>query len=558
MRKRVLSVLLSAILCIELCAVFTAPASAAYSNNIRTILSLGSNGFAVKTDGTLWLWGINNTILMSISGDTSYDTYYPFPVEVLDGVKSVVNVATVILQDGTLRRFNQNWRNPTWDIIIGDVKEAGADWAIKTDNSLWVWENYAPPVKLMDNVKTASGQSNVAFMVVKQDGSLWARGSNLYGRLGDGTTEDRSEFVKIMDGVMDVSIISSAMILKEDGSLWVCGSNIDGVLGDGTITSWQAIGGQTTIVTDNDKHTPFKLMDGVKAIHLGGGKAFAIKDDDSLWGWGYNGGYSLGLPTINTAYPNPSMIMDGVADVSADSMNTLILKLDGSLWSVGENNRGQIGDGTQTIYGEGYFIIEDNTRKTPVKIMDGVMLPGGSSTTPTVPTPDSPSTWAADQIARAVSLNLVPQPLQSQYTQATTRAEFCALAVALYETATGRAITERMEFNDTTDVNVQKMGALNVVSGVGNGNFAPDDRLTREQAAAMLSRLADALGKPFPMQAPAFSDNVSISTWAFDVVGQVQAAGIMGGTGNNMFSPKDPYTREQSIVTILRLYDIVI
>lgn len=31
----------------------------------------------------------------------------------------------------------------------------------------------------------------------------------------------------------------------------------------------------------------------------------------------------------------------------------------------------------------------------------------------------------------------------------------------------------------------------------------------------------------------------------------------MGGTGNNLFSPQMTYTREQSIVTIMRLYELL-
>ena len=168
-----------------------------------------------------------------------------------------------------------------------------------------------------------------------------------------------------------------------------------------------------------------------------------------------------------------------------------------------------------------------------------------------------PSSWAVEQVNRAISMGLVPQALQSQYTQATTRAEFTALAVALYETVTGREITERMTFNDTTDINVQKMGGLGVVSGVGGGNFAPDDALTREQAGVMLAGLAYAIGQPLPDSQADFADNALISPWAMESVGQMQTAGIMGGVGNNMFAPSDPYTREQSIVTILRLFDIL-
>jgi hypothetical protein len=71
----------------------------------------------------------------------------------------------------------------------------------------------------------------------------------------------------------------------------------------------------------------------------------------------------------------------------------------------------------------------------------------------------------------------------------------------------------------------------------------------------MLARLADVIGQPIPPSAPTFTDNAQISSWAVDAVGQMQATGIMGGIGNNMFAPKGDYTREQSIVTILRLFN---
>ena len=173
------------------------------------------------------------------------------------------------------------------------------------------------------------------------------------------------------------------------------------------------------------------------------------------------------------------------------------------------------------------------------------------------PQPDVPSSWAAEQVNQAISAGLVPLSLQAQYTTPATRAEFCALAVELYETVTGSEITEWATFSDTTDVNVQKMAGLGVVTGVGNGAFHPEGTLTREQAATMLSRLAAAMGKPLTAAAPTFADNASIASWAVDAVGQMQISGVMGGTGNNSFTPQGSYTREQSILTILRLYNLV-
>jgi len=170
-------------------------------------------------------------------------------------------------------------------------------------------------------------------------------------------------------------------------------------------------------------------------------------------------------------------------------------------------------------------------------------------------TPEQPSDWAIEPVNTAISNGLVPVLLQSLYTQPTTRAEFAAFATALHEAYTGVEIPYRIPFNDTDDINVQKMGALGVVLGVGDGYFNPDATLTREQAAVMLVRLSDVLGHTLPQSNADFADTESISSWAIDAVGRLQSAGIMHGVGDNLFSPMGLYTREQSIVTILRLFD---
>ena len=93
------------------------------------------------------------------------------------------------------------------------------------------------------------------------------------------------------------------------------------------------------------------------------------------------------------------------------------------------------------------------------------------------------------------------------------------------------------------------------ISGVGNNQFNPNGELTREQAATILVRLADALGQPLPEGTASFADNSSIASWAIEAVGRAKAGGIMDGTGNNQFSPQGAYTREQSIMTAYRLFE---
>lgn len=176
--------------------------------------------------------------------------------------------------------------------------------------------------------------------------------------------------------------------------------------------------------------------------------------------------------------------------------------------------------------------------------------------TPAQPAGDAPSSWAAEQVNEAIAAGIVPEALQGGYTAPITRAEFCALAVELCETVKGTEITQRTAFTDTDDLNVQKMAGLGVVLGTGDGTFNPGGQLTREQAATMLSRLSSVMGHPLPAGTADFTDGASIAAWAVEAVGQMQSSGIMGGTGGGAFTPQGTYTREQSILTILRLYEL--
>ena len=168
---------------------------------------------------------------------------------------------------------------------------------------------------------------------------------------------------------------------------------------------------------------------------------------------------------------------------------------------------------------------------------------------------DTISSWAIDDVHKAIGLRLVPQNLMSNFNQPITRAEFTALAVYLYQTLDGE-ITGRTTFADTNDVYVEKAAYIGIVSGVGNNLFDPYSTLTREQAAVLLSRLAEAIGHPLRGAPLVFVDRDEISSWAVSGVEGVDAHGIMVGTGNYMFSPQQPYTREQSIVAILRVFKL--
>jgi len=203
-----------------------------------------------------------------------------------------------------------------------------------------------------------------------------------------------------------------------------------------------------------------------------------------------------------------------------------------------------------------------------VEAIEWPIVPAGGvrpNVPPDVPptiTINPPSEWARVAVERAESLRLMPNYFHLNLQKATTRAEFTTIAVNLIERLQGE-IQGRVIFTDINEirteeaVSVEKAAYIGLVAGVGNGRFDPSSALTREQAAVMLTRLANILGEPFPEGAPTFADNNMISSWAVDGVGRAQAAGIMAGVGNNRFAPRDPYTIEQSVVTIMRMYDLV-
>jgi hypothetical protein len=175
-----------------------------------------------------------------------------------------------------------------------------------------------------------------------------------------------------------------------------------------------------------------------------------------------------------------------------------------------------------------------------------------------VPKGNKISSWAGPIVEKAIADGFVPLDLQSNYTSDITRQEFCRLAITTYETLTGGPVSGRVEFNDTTDEFVEKAGYLEIIAGVGDGNFDPDSTLTRQQAAVILAAFAKALDEPIPSSEASFSDNSSISDWALEQVGQVQSVGIMNGVSGKRFSPKTTYTREQSIATMVSLVNYIL
>lgn len=175
------------------------------------------------------------------------------------------------------------------------------------------------------------------------------------------------------------------------------------------------------------------------------------------------------------------------------------------------------------------------------------------------PNLNTASSWAHDGINRAYALNILPTNLQGDYQKPCTRAEFCALAVTLIETITGSPITASKTFGDDKgDINIRKIGGLEIVTGTGGGNFSPNDPIRRADAAVILEKVArKGLNQTLTEGQASFGD-ISLVPYAEKAIRQMRGVspGIMSGKDGNLFDPLGTFSREECISTMLKLWDL--
>ncbi|MDO4744324.1 MAG: S-layer homology domain-containing protein, partial [Clostridia bacterium] len=169
---------------------------------------------------------------------------------------------------------------------------------------------------------------------------------------------------------------------------------------------------------------------------------------------------------------------------------------------------------------------------------------------------DNPSDWAQETIEEAKTLGLLPVELQSRYRKNITRENFCKLVYELpFVKSMERLVAENVNYIDCGDEKVKFLSEVGIIQGVGQNRFAPDEYLTREQAATILLRIWVMSGKVADYTEERFADHDEISDWAMGVPYAMKNAGIMNGVGDNRFAPQEGYSTEQAIATVLRIYN---
>ena len=110
--------------------------------------------------------------------------------------------------------------------------------------------------------------------------------------------------------------------------------------------------------------------------------------------------------------------------------------------------------------------------------------------------------------------------------------------------------------NDFAAGFIEQLAADGITSGCGNMQYCPQDPVTRAQMAVFLlrSKYGSAYTPPAPA-AFDFGD-VDASHWAASWIYQLRAEGITSGCGNGDYCPDDEVTRAQLAVFLVRTFDL--
>ncbi len=199
--------------------------------------------------------------------------------------------------------------------------------------------NSSTPILLTNpTAVTKNAPSGDNTLLLKSNGTVWACGNNTYGQIGIGNTTNQLSFVQVNTITNAVAVAGGydgSYALTSTGQVYSWGENTSGSVGDGTTTN---------------RTNPVLLggLSGITAIDGSTDNGYALKNNGTVWAWGQNsyGQIGNGVTGANVLSPVQVSGLTNVIAISSNGYHCLALKNDGTVWAWGYNSNGQLGDGT--------------------------------------------------------------------------------------------------------------------------------------------------------------------------------------------------------------------
>lgn len=179
---------------------------------------------------------------------------------------------------------------------------------------------------------------------------------------------------------------------------------------------------------------------------------------------------------------------------------------------------------------------------------------------------NKPSSWAEEEVNKALEENMVPSSLRIGYTYNIKRYEYVLIALELLELNNDQvSIIRKYPFYDIYgheyETEIVKAYNAGIINGNGDGTFRPDDPINRQEITALVVNLVKRLENISTVDTTnkyTYSDTEAISNWATPYINYCYNNKIMNGTGKDangkdIIDPKGKATREQAIILLYRL-----
>ena len=350
----------------------------AYLENIKAVYAGDQTSYAVSNEGDLYAWGRNNVGQCGL-GTTSSIQYLPY--KSLGNVEKVASgtESTIVLTKD--KKVYGVGLNTSGQLGVGSI----------ANQTTWVEMKDSDNVAVLQNVKDISA-GTWHKVILKEDGTVWSVGFNMYGQLGDGTSGTdarKSNLVQALDSegnpltnIEEIYASGNSTFAKDkNGQLYAVGQNTYGGLITRNATN------QTNFVKVDTKGKAEKIA---ATEYVGSGNTIYgttawIDDIGRIYTVGYNGYGQLGNETTENSVnyepysitniriaPNESIV--NLAKGEAKNITTSLLtenllvdkafnvnynlkSLDTNIITTNGNTITAVGVGTT------YIRIEDNTNK---------------------------------------------------------------------------------------------------------------------------------------------------------------------------------------------------